>query len=75
MQSQVPGLLQPQIADCWKPKTLSATPAAISDQPAVVHPRRPVLGRPAWTTAISTRAMIATGMLTQKIARQVHWVR
>ena len=25
--------------------------------------------------AISTSATIATGMLTQKIARQVHWVR
>ena len=28
-----PGLLQPQMADCWKPKTLSATPAAISTSP------------------------------------------
>ena len=26
-------------------------------------------------TAISTSAMRATGMLTQKMARQVHWVR
>ena len=39
------GLPQPQIADCWKPKTLSPTPAAISDEPAVVEPRRPVLRR------------------------------
>ena len=26
-------------------------------------------------TAMRTRAMMATGMLTQKMARQVHWVR
>ena len=26
-------------------------------------------------TTISTSAMIATGMFTQKIARHVHWVR
>ncbi len=25
--------------------------------------------------AMSTRAMMATGMFTQKMARQVHWVR
>ena len=30
MHSQVPGLLQPQMLDCWKPNTLRATPAAIS---------------------------------------------
>ena len=31
-----------------------------------------VVGR---DTAMSTRAMTATGMLTQKMARHVHWVR
>ena len=33
--------------------------------------------RAVWTPAskVSTSAMIATGMLIQKIARQVHWVR
>ena len=33
MQAQVAGLLQPQIEDCWKPNTLSATPAAIRARP------------------------------------------
>ena len=27
------GLLHPQIADCWKPNTLSPTPAAIRTRP------------------------------------------
>ncbi len=33
MHSQVPGLCQPQMADCWKPNTLRATPEAISTTP------------------------------------------
>ena len=44
-------------------------------QAPVVHRRRPVGGRRACETAISTRAMTATGTLTQKIARHVHSVR
>ena len=44
MHAQMPGLLQPQFDDCWKPKTLRATPAAIRKTPAVVQARRAVLG-------------------------------
>ena len=33
MHAPVAGLLHPQIVDCWKPNTLSATPAAIRARP------------------------------------------
>ncbi len=33
MHAPVAGLLQPQIVDCWKPNTLSATPDAIRTRP------------------------------------------
>ena len=45
------------------------------DQAAVVHPCRRGTRSPAWTIAIRMSAISATGMLTQKIARQVHSVR
>ena len=33
MHSPMPGLLQPQMDDCWKPNTLRATPEAIRTRP------------------------------------------
>ena len=33
MHRAVPGFPQPQIEDCWKPSTLSATPSAMRTAP------------------------------------------
>lgn len=73
MQTQVAALSQPQTADCWKPSTLRPMPATISSAPRTSSgsPRRRS-GMPA--SAVRTSAAIATGTLTQKIARQVHAV-
>ena len=70
----VAGLPQPHRADCCRPNTLSPTPADDQDQAAVVHRRRTVLVA-GLEMAMSTRAMSATGILIQKMARQVHWIR
>ena len=73
MHSPVAGFVQPQIADCWKPKTLSATPDAISARPRKSMRAGSIVGT-RLGDGDQGQAMIATGMLTQKIARQVHWV-
>ncbi len=65
---------QPQTWVCWRPKTSSPTPPEMSTRP--VTSSRP--GR-FWVTGramnVSTSAMMATGTLTQKMARQVHSLR
>ena len=68
------GLVQPQTCVCCSPKIARPTPLAISARPR--KSSRPglvwVCGR---AMAVSTRAMMATGTLTQKMARQVHSLR
>ena len=71
MQPQVFRSAQPQLAACSKPSTLSAIPAATSAAPGQsIFSRRGALWIPA--ASVSTTARTATGMLIQKIARQVH---
>ena len=69
------GSPQPQMRRLLESEHAEGDPGGDQHQPAVVHPGRPVVGLTGLETSIRTRAMIATGMLTQKIARQVHWVR
>ena len=70
MQPQVARLSQPQTLDCCRPSTASPMPRVISTVPTSS------IGAGCFSSSgfdfqIRTRAMIATGMLTQKIARQV----
>ncbi len=74
MQPQVLTSAQPQLEACSKPRTLSAIPAATRAAPGQsIFSRRGAEWMPA--SSVSTTARMATGMLIQKIARQVHWVR
>ena len=74
MLIQIHGLPQPHRDDCWKPNTLSPTPPTISTR------ARGTIGA-GWRSfggldrAIRISAITATGMLIQKIARQVHSIR
>ena len=68
------GLLQPQMRRLLETEHAQADAGRDQHQTAVVHPGRPVLGT-GFEMAIRTRAMRATGMLTQKMARHVHSVR
>ena len=74
MQAHVPALRQPQLGACSKPSTESPMPMATS-----AAPRTSI--RAGWRVAgmcaipVRTRAITAIGMLIQKIARHVHWVR
>ena len=74
MQSQVSGSPQPQSLDSCSPSTASPIPPETR-----IAPRQS--SDAGWRSsaglesAISTSAMIATGMLTQKIARQSIAVR
>ena len=74
MHPQVAGSPQPQVLDCWRPSTTSPIPPEISTAP------RKSSGA-GWRSsaglarAVSTSAMMATGMLTQKMARQSIAVR
>src|SRR5579871_3003581 len=74
MHRTVEGLDHPQLDDCWKPSTLSATPPTTSESPrtSTFADLNSVTG---FDTATSTSAIAATGRLTQKIARHVHSVR
>ena len=74
MQTSMAGLLQPHGADCCRPNMLRPDAGHDQDQAAVVHRRVAVLVD-GLDTAIRVSAMSATGMLIQKIARQVHWIR
>ena len=74
MQSQVTGSPQPQTLDCCRPSTARPMPAEMSTAPRTSS----FAGwRFSAGLAISVRATaaIATGMLTQKIARQLMAVR
>jgi hypothetical protein len=74
MATQMSGLRQPHRADCWNPNTLSPTPPAIRARPLQsIGAGRLSFG--GLEMAISASAISATGMLIQKIARQVHWIR
>ena len=74
MHSQVAGLLQPQVWACSKPSTDRPMPSATRAAPRKsIRSGRLVVGILAMTA--STNATMATGMLIQKIDRQVHWVR
>ncbi len=70
----VSGLLQPQALDCWKPKTAKAMPTATR-----AAPTQSMLSSLRFTgifaSNVSTTARMATGTLTQKIARQSYSVR
>ena len=74
--AQVPGLSQPQLGACSKPSTRQAHAGDRSARRRRQSIRLP-LARRRWmpATSVSTSATTATGMLIQKIARQVHWVR
>ena len=67
-------LPQPHSWVCWIPNTVSPTPMQTRTRPGTSTRagRVSVLGR---AMAMSTSATMATGMLTQKMARQVHWLR
>ena len=74
MQARARESPQPQLAACSSPKTLSPIPAAINNAPRrSILSFRPCVAMPA--SRVSTSAVMATGILIQKIARQVHWVR
>jgi len=74
MLAQMTGLPQPHRADCWNPNTDSPTPATIRTRPrkSIGAGRASLAGL---EMAISASAISATGMLIQKIARQVHSIR
>ena len=74
MNRMVPALAHPQIPACWKPTMLSETRSRSRRVPwkSIGAHLYSVLGR---EIAIRTSAITATGMLTQKMARQVHSVR
>ena len=68
------GSPQPHLLDCCSPRTDRAIPPAISPVPGQsIEPGWRFSGM--FARAIRISAMIATGTLTQKIARQVHSVR
>ena len=74
MQSQVAGLRQPQLDACSNPSTDKAMPTVTSTAPVQsIRSLRRIRG--IFAITMSTRARTAIGMLIQKIARQVHWVR
>ena len=75
MQRPMAGLPQPQMRRLLEAEDAEADAAGDQHQAAVVHAGRPVARSSGFEITISTRAMIATGMLTQKIARHVHCVR
>ena len=57
MHPIVPGCSSPRSPTAGSRTMLSATPAAISDQPAVVHPAPAGAPSPAWTRAIRISAI------------------
>ena len=71
---QVAGSSQPQVLACCSPSTASPMPAAISTAPRMSSGAgRLVLS--GFARSVRNTAIKATGMFTQKIARQVHSLR
>src|SRR5947209_1772319 len=72
--TQVAGSLHPQVEDCCRPSTISASAAVTRTAPvrSIGAGRRVSSGRERQGRA---RATTAGGTLIQKIERHVHWVR
>ena len=75
MHAQVATLLQPHTLDCSKPEHDQPHRAGDHDGAAVVELLRLAARSSGHEIQVRISAMIATGMLIQKIDRHVHWVR